>query len=640
MKFIHSVLFLAVSALPVQVLAQSRFAIYTLQGSASTSSYVDQEVETEGVVTLTLFGSGQLNGFFIQDTLGDDNPLTSDAIFVYGKQDVKAGDYVKLTGTVGEYRERTQLSGIKNLQVVKENVAIPFAKVRFEEDVQGKEEAWECMALEFLDTLHLLSTRSLTYGSVILGTTRHRSPTDYNLPKSEEYEAAVAYNRDNRINLNYGGTGRPSSTPFLDKDGTCRTGNFLTGFRCVLDQVDREYQIYAQGGEPDFKGNPRTAAPKEEDLGDYDTKICGFNLEYFMNGDELQRTRIAKAIRAIDADIYGFVEVGGGAGPVQALVEELDKQRGAGTYDFVHWNGYLAADAAYTCNHIVYDSTRWEPYRDNYMISSPTPVNRKLIQAFRNKETGFVFVFSINHFKAKSGTGTGADADQGDGQGIYNATRTREANAVLNRLDLLRYYYGTENILVMGDLNAMYREDPIRVFTDAGYENQTNRFHEDEYSYCFDDYVQYLDYSLASPDMREFVTGATVWHINSDEPSFFDYDRDATRQDGPYRCSDHEPVMVGFVSPAPEGPGPVSVDEAVREASLVVRPNPVSDDFTFYAPQAGTLEVRSLSGAVIRKIDVAAGENTVQAAAWQTGMYVLVLRTEKGETRHGKLVKL
>ncbi|MDE7338413.1 MAG: endonuclease/exonuclease/phosphatase family protein, partial [Bacteroidales bacterium] len=378
-----------------------------------------------------------------------------------------------------------------------------------------------------------------------------------------------------------------------------------------------EYQVYAQNGTPDFKGNPRTAAPDNAKLGDYDTKICGFNLEYFMNRDALQRTRISKAIRAIDADIYGFVEVGGGTGPVRALVEELDKQRGAGTYDFVRWTGYASSSADYTCNHIVYDSTKWEPYRDSYMISSPSPVNRKLIQAFRNKKTGFVFIFSINHFKAKSGTGTGADADQGDGQGIYNHTRTQEAKAVLNHLDLRRYYYGTENILVMGDLNAMYREDPIRVFTDAGYENQTNRFNEAEYSYCFDDYVQYLDYSLASPDMRELVTGATVWHINSDEPSFFDYDRDATRQDGPYRCSDHEPVIVGFVSPAPSPDTVITANEAADAASLVVRPNPASDHFTFYTPQAGRLEVRAVSGAVMRKMDVEAGENTLEVSSWR-----------------------
>lgn len=649
MKIIHSVLFptlcgilLTVSSVvPQRVFAQSHYAIYTLQGvNTSQSPYIDEEVETEGVVTLTLFGQGQLNGFFLQDTLGDGNPLTSDALFVYGKQNVKVGDYVKLTGTVGEYRNRTQLSKIKNLQVLKDSVAIPFTKVRFEEDVQGREEALECMALEFADTLHLLSTRSLTYGSVILGTTRHRAPTDYNLPKSEAYEAAMAYNRRDRITLNYGGTGRPSSTPFLDKDGTCRTGNMLMNFRCVLDQVDGEYQVYAQEGVPDFKGNPRTAAPDNAKLGDYDTKICGFNLEYFMNRDALQRTRISKAIRAIDADIYGFVEVGGGTGSVRALVEELDKNRGAGTYDFVRWTGYASSSADYTCNHIVYDSTKWEPYRDNYMISSPSPVNRKLIQAFRNKKTGFVFIFNINHFKAKSGTNaTGADTDQGDGQGIFNATRTREANAVLDRLDLLRYYYGTENILVMGDLNAMYCEDPIRVFTDAGYENQTNRFNEAEYSYCFDDYVQYLDYSLASPDMREVVTGATVWHINSDEPSFFDYEKDQTRQDGPYRCSDHEPVIVGFVSPAPEPVPPLS-NESADMASLIVRPNPVSDHFTFYTPQAGRLEVRSVSGAVMRKIEVEAGENTLEVSSWKPGIYFLVLCTEKGEMLHGKLVKI
>ncbi|MDE6694844.1 MAG: hypothetical protein K2J57_03315, partial [Bacteroidales bacterium] len=145
MKIIHSVLFptlcgllLAVaSVVPERAFAQSHYAIYTLQGAdTSQSPYLNEEVETEGVVTLTLFGQDQLNGFFLQDTLGDGNPLTSDAIFVYGKTfiretlidvdsivldtlrvDVAVGDYVNLKGIVGEYRNRTQLRKIKHLQV-------------------------------------------------------------------------------------------------------------------------------------------------------------------------------------------------------------------------------------------------------------------------------------------------------------------------------------------------------------------------------------------------------------------------------------------------------------------------------------------------------------------------------------------
>ncbi|MDE5762167.1 MAG: T9SS type A sorting domain-containing protein, partial [Bacteroidales bacterium] len=124
------------------------------------------------------------------------------------------------------------------------------------------------------------------------------------------------------------------------------------------------------------------------------------------------------------------------------------------------------------------------------------------------------------------------------------------------------------------------------------------------------------------------------------EPSFFDYDRDATRQDGPYRCSDHEPVIVGFVSPEPSPDTVITANEAVDAASLVVRPNPASDHFTFYTPQAGRLEVRAVSGAVMWKIDVEAGENTLQVSSWKPGLYFLVLCTDKGEILHGKLVKI
>ena len=49
------------------------------------------------------------------------------------------------------------------------------------------------------------------------------------------------------------------------------------------------------------------------------------------------------------------------------------------------------------------------------------------------------------------------------------------------------------------------------------------------------------------------ISGATVWHINADEPSLIDYDmtyktdaQDALYAPDPYRSSDHDPVIIGL----------------------------------------------------------------------------------------------
>lgn len=612
--------------------------VYAIQGEGSVSPHDGLVVETEGVVTLTLFEEGQLNGFFLQDTAGDGKPETSDALFVYGRQDVAPGDYVRVRGKVGEYRERTQMSAIESVEVLGQGIPIPFATVRFPEDIQGKEESLECMALEIPDTLHVIGTRELQReGRLVLGSTRHRSPTDYREPGSEEYHAAVAFNASDRLLLDDGSSSRPQTLPFMGEDGSWRTGRFLAGLKCVFDQVDEQYVVYAQEGEPAFSGNPRTEVPPFDELGDCDARICGFNLEYFMNESDLQRTRIVKALSAIDADIYGLVEVGGGSEVIGRLVEELNAAKGSEVYDFVKWSGYEPA-SDYTLNHIVYDKTVWEPYRDYYMINTPSPYNRKLIQALRHKQNGFVFIFSINHFKAKSGNGSGADADQGDGQGAFNATRVKEAYAVRDKLDLVRYYYGTEHVLVMGDLNALYREDPIRVFTDAGYEEQVHRFHSDSYSYCFDDGVQYLDYALASPALASLVTGAAIWHINSDEPSFFDYERGEGGQ-GPYRSSDHDPVIVGLSFEPVAGNRQDLQDGGGKGfPRLQLYPNPASGRFSFEAGSKGEVEVFSASGLRLWQGEVSAGRVELDAGSWAEGVYFVFFRTEAGQVFYGKLL--
>lgn len=78
----------------------STVKIYNIQGTGHTSPLVNADVVTTGVVTKVVN-----NGFYLQDPVGDNNPLTSDGIFVFTSTapTVTAGQSVQVSGKVVEF---------------------------------------------------------------------------------------------------------------------------------------------------------------------------------------------------------------------------------------------------------------------------------------------------------------------------------------------------------------------------------------------------------------------------------------------------------------------------------------------------------------------------------------------------------
>ena len=147
--------------------------------------------------------------------------------------------------------------------------------------------------------------------------------------------------------------------------------------------------------------------------------------------------------------------------------------------------------------------------------------------------------------RARSG-GTGADADQKDGQGSYNAARCEEAQAVIDRYrQRLAPQLNEKDILIMGDLNAYAKEDPIRLMLDNGMIDLHRAFHADtSYSYQYNGLAGYLDHAICSQSMFAQVRGATGFHVNSDENDRYTYDKSSDQT--MFRYSDHDPVLVGL----------------------------------------------------------------------------------------------
>lgn len=182
-----------------------------------------------------------------------------------------------------------------------------------------------------------------------------------------------------------------------------------------------------------------------------------------------------------------------------------------------------------------------------------------LAQAFQQNGTSARFVVVANHLKSKGSdcvdnvSPVGSDPDAGDGQGNCNLTRLAAAQQLVTWLAGNPTGTGSGNTLIMGDLNAYAKEDPIAALTGAGYVNLVaSRLGADAYSYVFDGEWGYLDHALASPALNPQVRAVTDWHINADEPSVLDYNTNfksagqvtSLYAADAFRTSDHDVVMV------------------------------------------------------------------------------------------------
>jgi hypothetical protein len=168
-----------------------------------------------------------------------------------------------------------------------------------------------------------------------------------------------------------------------------------------------------------------------------------------------------------------------------------------------------------------------------------------LYRVFRRNGGSDEFTVVVNHFKSKgSRDAGGADADQRDGQGAYNASRRSQARAVA---DAIETRMASGRVLVVGDLNAYRQEDPIDLLRARGLVDLTP---EESYSYVYFGQAGSLDHAFATPALADQVTAAAVWHINADEPRCLDYNEEFGKgvyfQPTPYRCSDHDPLLIGL----------------------------------------------------------------------------------------------
>ncbi len=558
--------------------------IYEIQGSGAASSLVGQTVTIEAVVVGDFQGSSGLNGFYVQEAVGDGDVTTSDGIFIFAPDsiDVSVGQTVQLTGRVSESFNQTQIDNISGLSVVGTGAVTPIA-IDLPITAATDLERYEGMLVTFPETLTVTENFNLgRFGEVLLSSdgrlfnpTNSIDPTDIPTTGTENDDNNVAavtaqqnLNNLRDILLDDGSnTQNPATVPFL-QNGTLRVGSTVASLTGVLGFGFGNYRLQPTV-DPNFvNANPRTAAP--DPVGG-NVKVASFNVLNYFNGDgmgggfptargantpeefERQSAKIVSALAALDADVVGLIEIendgDGENSAIAELVDRLNASLGREVYDYVRDPATgVGTDAIKVA--FIYKSEAVTPV--GAALSDPDAVydRQPVAQTFVLNRNGETFTPVINHFKSKGGTGTGLDADQGDGQGAFNFRRVQQAEALLGFVNELETTTGDRDVLVLGDLNAYGEEDPIDVLRNGGLVDDLGRYVADPYSFVFGGQSGRLDHALSTPSLSGQTTGATEWHINADEPRILDYNQEFNPaglfEPTPYRSSDHDPVLVGM----------------------------------------------------------------------------------------------
>ena len=573
--------------------------IHTIQGTTDTSPLSGQTVSIKGIVVGDfqpndgdLFNT-DLGGFYVQEERADfdTDEATSEGIFVFTGNasadvpDVNAGDTVTLTGTVTEFNGLTEIVDVTALTVaVGSTVPEPVAVTLPATDAFL--ERYESMLVQFTQPLVISEYFNYDrFNEVVLSLPldslpRPFTPTSFVMPGEEA--AAIAQAQEvRRITLDDGRTGQNPDTLYhpngdiFSNENNFRGGDVVENTTGVLSYNFGSFRVQPTQGADYTSVNPRPATP--EAVGGT-LKVAAFNvLNYFTtlgnagrgadNPEEFarQRAKIIAALRIIDADIVGLIEIENNAEAIENLVSGLNAALGEGTYDYVN-TGVIGTDQIKVA--FIYKPATVSLVGDYAILNSevdPRFIDTKnrpaLAQTFEEIATGGVFTVSVNHFKSKgSGCGAGDDDPQ---QGNCNGTRTQAAEALVDWLATDPTNSNDPDFMIIGDLNAYDEEDPIAAIlegaddtldTEDDYTDLIEQFQgEFAYSYVFDGRFGYLDYALVNQSLLDQITGATEWHINADEPDAFDYNtnfrpegQQALYQSTPYRASDHDPVIVGL----------------------------------------------------------------------------------------------
>ncbi|CAM4311259.1 ExeM/NucH family extracellular endonuclease [Vibrio neonatus] len=638
--------------------------IAQLQGEGQWSPYTDPanyQFESEetfvvkGVVThvqSSNLDNDLLTGFFMQDP-ADTTTNASNGIFVSAAvSNIKVGDEVAVTAKVQEHYSWTQLGSTSARAFVEvlgegENIEpTTITALESDENFEQTLERYEGMLVRVnAETdMHVARTFGFDYSAyrnnmVLAHQSVNYHPNQLNTPLTDGAAEQDASNADRRLFVESSMDAADGVVPwypnFAKDNGTGTSDDYIRvgaqlseeGLTGVLGYSYSEYRLYVHNTADNstFVENERSQAPNLEEG---DLVVSSFNVLNFFNSPfggrdnptnsnrgaesvaefDMQLEKIVSALVAIDADIYGLIEIENNGfdenSAIHVLVEALNSRLDeADQYQIAMPNdlegeGFVGTDAI--TNKIIYRPST-ATLNDTYVIELPqqhVTENGSTKSAYQRDAFTASFavenaekdlVISTNHFKSKGSTcwEDEATADQEDDVNLQGSCEHFRVSAAYQLAQELNKIDGYK--VVMGDLNSYGQEDAILVLTNrdnapADYEIHAARntyiggdatngtlLHGEEgalieesfdyldiveelkpktYSYSYNDTMGTLDYVLVDNELKDFVVDAEVWSINAVESTLFEYANqytgDLVKFNDAYRSSDHDPTIVVF----------------------------------------------------------------------------------------------
>jgi predicted extracellular nuclease len=578
--------------------------VHTVQGSGTTSPLVGQVVEVEGIVVGNFFGTTSPDGFYLQepDATWDASPSTSEGIYVFdpGVTPPAVGTRIRVKGTVAEFGATgftmTELTS-PTKQVCSTGNTFTRTVISLPVTTAGDLEHYEGMAVQFNQQLVVVANFNLAaFDEIGLAPQVLFDPTQN--PNQSTWAPNTDLNARSIVYLNdASGVSNTNLFPTLFPPGglsasnTIRVGarlNYdpqsqtLTPVQGVLDQRNSQYDLETSVSPTfDNTANPRPAVPVVGGR----FKVSSANvLNFFVTlgsrGAQTQaefdnqKAKVIAELSGMNADIYGLSEVqnfdDGNTGTssnhytnvaLQSLVDGLNAIFGAGTYNFVDTLPLGASNGtdAIRCA-IIYKVATVTPVgspAEYYQNDTNRPTLAQTFQpATGAKASQQTFTVAVNHFRSKSSACGGASDDvfQGNCNGLRLNMATNVVTWLAGNPTSDPAPAANRKLLVIGDFNTYFGEDPIQYFVGHGYTNLiSSLIGPNAYSYNFGLQNGYLDHAMVNTSFNPLVKNVAEWHINADEPAALEAINSSTKpaasnyvaQDQ-FAASDHDPILIGL----------------------------------------------------------------------------------------------
>ncbi len=559
----------------------------------------NQSYTVRGVITADYRYANGFSGFYVQTPDTKARANVSNAIFVYipNSSAVKGGqvgDEVILRGRLTTYQNQLQLDQLQqDIQTCNSNMAnqvqpisveLPFASLTG--GSTHSPQRYQGMLVKLPQTLTVSENYNYgRYGELSLSLGRLYIPTNLYPALSPEAKALAQKNLLSKIIFD-DGYNNQNPTPWLPSNfsaaNTLRSGYQLKNAEGILEYRFNGWRVQPVLGrnQPEVitQTNPRQNVITKNanhirvasfNVLNYDNGATGFPTERGATTQaefDKQHRKIVSALKAIDADVYGLMEIANnGYGPNSAIAHLTSALGSDWKYVVPENLDRLGSDAIAVA--IIYNSKRVRPLNKPVVLDLGDKNRTTLAQSFQAVRGNKTFTVIPNHLKSKSCSGVDAssiDADQKDGQGCWNPTRVKAVDQIVQWLAKNPTQVPKQNALLVGDMNSYAKEEPILSFEKANYKVLLNDAKVGQgtqaYSYVFgvasdangNGGAGNLDHAIADAALYPKVVRTFAWHINADEPTVLDYNEEYKTDEqkalfygeDAYRSSDHDPVIV------------------------------------------------------------------------------------------------